>query len=703
MSPASPALKLAADLAFQPEPDAVERAQAAAAKAEARLRAAIDALPEGVVFLDEEGRYILWNQRYAEIYHESADLFAPGRKLEDTLRIGVARGAYPDAVGREEAWLAERLAQMKSPHARLEQRLADGRWILIEERKTQDGGHIGIRVDITEMKARETFLQLLFDDNPVPMFLYEPRTWRVIAANRAAIAHYGYSAFQMDGMSVLQIYDLDEQEALRRARDSENDPRLPEGVWRQRKASGAPVEAAIFCRELDHGGRPTMLLACVDVTERRRAEARVAHMARHDALTNLPNRMLYRERVEEQFARLKEGGQRVTDKGFSILLIDLDHFKQVNDTLGHSVGDRLLQEVAIRLQACLPPGDMVARLGGDEFVIVHTDPDRASIIALAEKLRHDVDRPYDLDNHHVSIGLSVGVAMAPEDGADPDTLLKNADLALYSAKAEGRGVFRFFEAEMDAQLQARRRLEAELRTAIAEGQLCVHYQPLYDLKQARICGVEALVRWNHPTRGLVAPGEFIPLAEEIGLIGPIGQYVLNQACRDAVAWPDHIKVAVNLSPVQFRGGGLKSIVTQALARSGLDPARLELEITEALLMEKDETVVATLNALRGLGVGISMDDFGTGYSSLNYLRSFPFTKIKIDQSFVKDLGSSADSQAIVRAVVGLGASLGMRVTAEGVETAEILDRLVAEGCTEAQGYHFGAPQSFEAFSEMLKG
>jgi diguanylate cyclase (GGDEF)-like protein/PAS domain S-box-containing protein len=695
MFASAPALQ-PAPLDLRPEPDAVERALAAAAKAEARLRAAIDALPEGVVFLDEEGRYILWNQRYAEIYHESADLFAPGRKLEDTLRIGVARGAYPDAVGREEAWLAERLAQMKNPTGRLEQRLADGRWILIEERRTDDGGHIGVRVDITEMKARETFLQLLFDDNPVPMFLYEPRTWRVVAANRAAVAHYGYSPFQMQGMSVLQIYDAEEQEALRRARADENDARLPEGVWRQRKANGAAIEASVFCRELDHGGEPTMLLAAVDVTERRRAEARVAHMARHDALTNLPNRMLYRERVEEQFARLKETG-----RGFSILLMDLDHFKQVNDTLGHSIGDRLLQEVACRLQACLPPGDMVARLGGDEFVIVHADPDRPSIIALAEKLRQDVDRPYDLDSHRVAIGLTVGIAMAPEDGVDPDQLLKNADLALYSAKAEGRGVFRFFEAEMDAQLQARRLLEGELRTAIAEGQLCVHYQPLYDLKQEIVCGVEALVRWNHPTRGLVSPGEFIPLAEEIGLIVPIGHYVLNQACRDAVLWPEHVKVAVNLSPLQFKGAALETVVMQALARSGLAPARLELEITEALLMEKDESVVATLNALRGIGVGISMDDFGTGYSSLNYLRSFPFTKIKIDQSFVKDLGSSADSQAIVRAVVGLGASLGMRVTAEGVESAEILERLLAEGCTEAQGFHFGAAEPCEALTALF--
>ncbi len=676
---------------------ALDLAERAALKAQTRLRAALDALPEGIVFLDEEGRYILWNKRYAEIYHRSADLFAPGAKLADTLRVGVQRGDYPEAVGREEAWLAERLNMMANPGPPHEQRLADGRWILIEERRTDDGGNIGIRVDITELKQREESFRLLFDANPVPMFLYEARSLSIVAANKAAVDHYGYSAFQLKDMSVLTLYDGEEHEALRRAM-GDRPAQLPDGMWRHRKRDGAQVEVTLFQRELEWGGKPAVLLAAVDVTERRRAEARVAHMARHDALTSLPNRTLHRERVEALLAASKSG-----EDSFALVLIDLDHFKTVNDTLGHSVGDRLLQEVAVRLQLCVGTADMVARLGGDEFAVIHAGADRDAVITLVERMAAEVNRPYVLDGHQVLVGASFGIAMAPSDGDDPDRLLKSADLALYKAKGEGRGMFRFFEETMDNELQARLKLETELRAAIAQGELSPHYQPLVNLESGRVCGFEALVRWNHPERGIVPPGEFIPLAEEIGLIGAIGKQVLNQACRDAASWPEDIKIAVNLSPVQFKTTNLTETVVQALANSGLSPHRLDLEITEALLMDKDGGTLATLNGLRSLGVGISMDDFGTGYSSLSYLRSFPFTKIKIDQSFVRDLATSADSQAIVRAILSLGSSLGMTVTAEGVERPEDLDYLRQEGCAEGQGYYFSAARTAEEVLEMVGG
>jgi diguanylate cyclase (GGDEF)-like protein/PAS domain S-box-containing protein len=641
------------------------------------LRAAIDALPEGIVFLDEDGRYILWNDRYAEIYKASADLFQPGARLEDTLRIGVARGEYPEAAGREDAWIAERLAKLRQPSGSHEQVLADGRWILIEEKRMPDGCTIGLRVDVTEIKKKEEGFRLLFEDNPIPMFLLEEGSRTILSVNNSARTNYGYTDAELIGRSIEMIYD----------EEPRADGARPNGQWRHRKADGAVIHAATFARSMQHDGRACVLLAAVDITERRRAEARLAYMARHDALTNLPNRTMFREKVEQVLA----SGRK---EPFAILLFDLDHFKAVNDTLGHSVGDRLLQEVGRRVLGCVGPQDMVARLGGDEFAVVHAGDDVAStVIPLVERIIAEVRRPYDLENHQVLIGASVGIALAPRDGEDPERLLKNADLALYAAKGEGRGLFLFFEPAMDEMLQARRKLEAELRAAMMNGDLAVHYQPLVDLNTGKPSGYEALLRWEHEERGMVPPTLFVPLAEDTGLIGAIGQMVLQRACADAAQWPGEAKVAVNLSPIQFKSCNVLETVVKALASSGLPAHRLELEITEALLLERDDNVVAALNGLRTLGVGLSLDDFGTGYSSLSYLRAFPFTKIKIDQSFVKDVHVNADSQAIVRAILSLGRNLGLAVTAEGIENGEDLAFLIAEGCCEGQGYLFSAARA----------
>jgi diguanylate cyclase (GGDEF)-like protein/PAS domain S-box-containing protein len=654
---------------------------AAATSAQEWLRSALNALPEGIVFLDEEGRYILWNERYADIYRRSADLFQPGAKLEDTLRIGVARGDYPDAYGREEDWLAERLAKLKQPGPAHEQLLADGRWILIEERKMDDGCTIGLRVDITEMKKKEETFRLLFENNPVPMFLYEADSRAIIAANTAACANYAYAEWEILGRSIDVIYD----------EDPRADGSRPDGQWRHRRADGGVLHTTTLSREMPRDGKRAILLAAVDITERRRAEARLAYMARHDALTNLPNRVMFREKVEEALARVEGRDQR-----FAILLFDLDHFKAVNDTLGHSIGDLLLQDVARRVLACCGEGDLVARLGGDEFAVIHTGPDVGStLVPLVEQIIGAVRKPYELEGHHVVIGASVGIAMAPRDGEDPERLLKNADLALYAAKGQGRGMFLFFEPAMDEMLQTRRRLEAELREAMINGELNVHYQPLVDLKTGAPSGYEALLRWIHPERGMISPTLFVPLAEDAGLIGSIGQMALHRACHDAASWPGSTKVAVNLSPIQFKSCNVLDTVVQALASSGLAPSRLELEITEALLLERDDGVIATLNGLRTLGVGISLDDFGTGYSSLSYLRAFPFTKIKIDQSFVKNVAVNGDNQAIVRAILSLGHNLGLNVTAEGIEDAADLAYLVAEGCQEGQGFLFAQAKPVE--------
>jgi diguanylate cyclase (GGDEF)-like protein len=431
--------------------------------------------------------------------------------------------------------------------------------------------------------------------------------------------------------------------------------------------------------------------------ERARAEAQISHMAHHDALTGLPNRLQFREETVKAL-RAARG-----DEKLAVLCLDLDHFKAVNDTLGHPVGDSLLQAVGERLKGCLRAGDIVARLGGDEFAIVQSSTDQpVAATALAERIIGAVEDVYEIDGHQVVVGVSVGIAISPDDGDDPDQLLKSADMALYRSKSDGRGIYRFFEPEMDAKMQARRAMELDLRKALVNNEFEVHYQPLVNLEQNIVCGFEALLRWHHPTKGTIPPNDFIPLAEEIGAIGAIGAWVLKQACREAKSWPPAIKVAVNLSPAQFKSRTLVLDVISALGDSGLAPQRLELEITETVMLQDTDATLETLHQLRELGVRISMDDFGTGYSSLSYLRKFPFDKIKIDQSFIRELSDSDESMAIIRAVTGLGLSFGMSTTAEGVETKEQLRRLRDEGCTEVQGYLLSPPKPAAEVAGMLR-
>ncbi len=430
-----------------------------------------------------------------------------------------------------------------------------------------------------------------------------------------------------------------------------------------------------------------------DISERRRAEARIAHMAHYDALTDLPNRVLLRERIGEACAS--------ESSNVAVLSLDLDRFKAVNDTLGHSIGDALLTVVAKRISGCVREGDAVARLGGDEFVVMQRDgADDAD--AMARRIIEHVGAPYEISGHNVVIGTSVGIAIAPKDGTTPDELLKNADLALYRAKTDGRATYRFFEPGMDAELQGRRLLELDLRKALGAGEFELHYQPVVDLASGAITGCEALLRWRHPARGMVPPATFIGIAEDIGLIVPIGEWVLRQACTQAARWPAAIKVAVNLSPLQLVSRDLLHTVVLALANSGLSATRLELEITESVFLQDNENTLAILNELRGLGVGIAMDDFGTGYSSLSYLRSFPFDKIKLDQSFVRDLSDRSDCMAIVNSIASLGRDLGMVTTAEGIETEKQLEVLRTAGFTEGQGYHFWRPMPAAALTQLLR-
>jgi diguanylate cyclase (GGDEF)-like protein len=420
-----------------------------------------------------------------------------------------------------------------------------------------------------------------------------------------------------------------------------------------------------------------------DVTERQRSEDRIAHMARHDALTDLPNRVLLLEQLNHEIKRVKRG------ECLAVLCLDLDQFKSVNDALGHHIGDELLKLVGERLRGCTRELDIVARMGGDEFAIIMTQMEQAAdAAALSKRIRDSVIKPYQIEGHQIVTDISIGISVAPMDAVESDELLRNADMALYDAKADGRGTFRFFEPEMNTRMKVRRELEMDLRKALASEQFELHYQPLVVLETNEVNAFEALLRWNHPTRGMISPADFIPIAEETGLIVPLGEWVLKTACDEAASWPEHIKVAVNLSPAQLNSRNLVSMVMSALNESGMAPRKLQLEITETVLLQNTFTTLATLHELRKVGVQIALDDFGTGYSSLSYLRSFPFDKIKIDRSFIQDLSNGAEPLAIVNAVAGLAKCLNMTSTAEGVETQQQMDVLQSIGCTEMQGYLF---------------
>ncbi len=434
-----------------------------------------------------------------------------------------------------------------------------------------------------------------------------------------------------------------------------------------------------------------------DVTEAKRAEDSMTRMASYDTLTGLPNRTLLNLRMTNLLERQNRDAGR-----FAVLSLDLDRFKNVNDTLGHEVGDRLLVEVARRIGAVLRARDIAARFGGDEFVILQANVSQPSdASALARRVIDSLGAPYDIEGHRILVGASVGVAMAPDHGETAEELLRNSDLALYRAKADGKGRHRFFAPSMNTIMQSRRLLEVDLREAIDAGKLEVYFQPLIDIYSGRISACEALVRWDHPVKGFVPPVDFIPLAEETGLVVALGEFVLRKACAEAASWTRDIRVAVNLSSVQFRAGDLVSLVDSVLAETGLAPERLELEITESILIEDRDDALVTLSALRERGVRIALDDFGTGYSSLAYLSSFPFDKIKIDQSFVRDVAVRKDSAAIIRAITSLADTLGMCTTAEGVENMEELNWLRSQGCGEAQGFLFSRPMPASDLKSLL--
>ena len=551
--------------------------------------------------------------------------------------------------------------------------------------------------DVTDLKRREQSFRLLFDSNPMPMWVFDVETRKFRNVNDAALSHYGYDRATFLSMELQDLWPRDEWEEHSRALVGVGDVYNSGRNWRHLKADGSEIEVLTFGRRVPFEGRDSFLVSAVDITERRRAEARIAYMAHHDGLTNLPNRVMFQERLRQDLERNHPAGKSV-----AVLCIDLDLFKNVNDSLGHPIGDKLLIEVAQRLAENVRGGNLVARLGGDEFaMILGTGVSPNEVSVQAARIIEIISAPYRIDDLEVVIGASIGIAISPGDGEIAEELLRNADMALYRAKSEGGGVHHFFEKEMDQLAQRRRDMEIDLRHALANGEFELHYQPLVDLAEDRIVSFEALLRWKHPQKGMISPADFIPLAEDIGLIVPLGEWVLREACKQAVAWPSEVRVAVNLSAAQFRSRNLSQAVFTALAQSGLSPLRLELEITESIFLADSEANLAILHQLREFGVRISMDDFGTGYSSLSYLRSFPFDKIKIDRSFVRDLAERPDSVAIVRAISGLGRSLNISTTAEGVETLDQLDWLRSEGCTEVQGFLFSPARPASEIAALL--
>ncbi|HWM48914.1 MAG TPA: EAL domain-containing protein [Xanthobacteraceae bacterium] len=671
-----------------------------------QLDTALDHMFQGLCMFDASARLVVRNRRYLEMYRLSSERLVPGCTLLEVLYQRQAAGTF---LGDPEAYAQELPGDIKQGRiATYLVETADGRLIQVINQPMRNGGWVSTHEDVTERRRAEQerdrdrrLLDLVVENVPTAIFLRDAQEKRYALVNRAAESIWEIPREEILGRTAAEIFP---QQYARTIADRDDELLVSTSglFYDEHEITTFAGNTRVVTSRLHLVQGPDetqqyVLGVIEDVTERRRADERIAYMARHSGLTDLPNRVLFRERLEHALK------WRRRDEYVAVICLGLDHFKTVNDTLGHPVGDKVLKAVAGRLRGCVTETDGLAHLGGDEFAIILAGlAGPAEVTQFVKRVGEWVRSPYDLDDQHIVLTASFGIAVAADDGADPDQLLKDAGLALHRAKSDGRDAYRFFEAEMDASMKARRVLELDMRKAIANNELELHYQPLVDARRNRIIGCEALVRWRHPQRGMIPPANFIPIAEETGLIDALGTWALRQACADAASWPDGISVAVNLSPVQFRKPNLALTVTDALASSGLSPQRLELEVTESVLMQNNEATLATLHQLRDLGVRIAMDDFGTGYSSLSYLRSFPFNKIKIDQSFIADLSEKDEAVVIVQAITDLARNLDMKTTAEGVETERQRDLARAAGCTEMQGYLFSRPLPLNELWPLLE-
>ncbi|AZO42502.1 EAL domain-containing protein [Mesorhizobium sp. M7D.F.Ca.US.005.01.1.1] len=669
-----------------------------------RFSAAVENMSHGLCMFDAEERMIICNGNYINIFCLDAKVIRPGIRFLDILRHSVDIGVASQSADELYAIRKPYIDQAKP--STYEEMLSDGRIINISHRPLALGGWVSIYEDITEQRRAQQDLK------------EQHRRFDAALANMSQ----GLLMYDADGKMIvrngrfLELYNATAADFPLGTTHRDALERLLElGIYTKIDVDSevAKTEACLVAKKMHSAyrhltdGRTVLVTrqpmsgggwvaTFDDVTERRRTEERMTHLAHHDMLTGLPNRSMFRERLDLAL-------EDTAATPLAIFSLDLDRFKVVNDTWGHPAGDWLLKGVAERLQRCLRgETDVVARFGGDEFVIIQFNfKGIADAEKLAKRIIEAIAKPFRDKSRDIHVGISLGIAVFPDDGGDADTLLKNADTALYRAKSEGRNLYRFFEPGMDAMVQARRALEIDLETALPRQEFDLDFQPIMNIASGEIVGAEALMRWHSPTRGTVAPDNFIPVAEETGMIVPLGEWALRKACTAAASWPAGLRIAVNVSAVQLKSGSFARNVISALAFSGVPAGRLELEITETVLMDESEAVLRTLRQLRGLGIRIALDDFGTGYSSLGYLRRFPVDKIKIDRSFIHDLGNR-DTAAIVRTVIGLGAELGITVTAEGVETEAQLDILRGNGCTEAQGYLIGVPSNAADIQRLLK-
>ena len=648
-------------------------------------------MTQGLVLYDASARIILCNRRYIDMYGLSTDIVKPGCHFRDLIQHRQDTGSYDGDVDEFCSAIMRNVAQGKVTHMTME---SGGRSYLIVNKPLAQGGWVATIEDTTERQNLQqerdrnyAFLRQIIDHIPTQITVKDLRDGRYVLANRVAETQFGLPCEEIVGRTAFDLFPKKVADNL--AADDQRALASPDGLFLDVSPSQIQGQRFITSKRIgipDQTGVNRYLINVVDdVTERRRADQRIAHLAHYDALTDLPNRVLFREQIERELQRTSEGEQ------FALLYIDIDEFKGINDSLGHHIGDELLKAVAGRIRSCLGESDLIARLGGDEFAVIQTGVRNVrDVVEFVTRIHESIRQPYQCLGHQLSTDASIGIALAPRDGTELDQLIKNADLAMYGAKAGGRRTHRFFEPAMDALAKARLAMEQDLRQALVDGGFEIHYQPLVDLRRDEVTGCEALLRWRHPERGMISPAEFIPVAEDTGLIVELGEWVLKTACAEAATWPDHIRVAVNVSPVQLKCPTLALKIASALANSGLRASRLEIEITEAVLIRDDETALAILHQLRDIGVRIALDDFGTGYSSLSYLKRFPFDKIKIDSCFISDIAEIDGSSAIVQAVVNIAASRNMTTTAEGVETLEQKELLRALGCTEMQGYLFSA-------------
>ncbi len=669
-----------------------------------RLDGALNNMNQGLCMFDCEYRLVVWNQRYVDMYGLDEKRIRIGCSLRDLLEARIAAGTFAQNAARYDYELREAIKRGDS--FTLTTELPDGRIIAVVNQPSPDGGWVATHEEITEQKLAErvldrtrAFLDTVIENVPSPILVKAAPDLEYVYVNRAAESYLGFGRDVMLGKTVHDVVppesaaliDADDRKVLSSGEAIFTDEHT---VVTPGNGTRITTETRLAVAAVD--GQPQYVIVVVnDLTERKRTEQRIAHLAHHDPLTDLPNRVAFNECIA---ATLDLAA--VESESFAVLAFDIDRFKAINDVFGHQVGDALLREIAQRLAAACE-GAFLARTGGDEFVAISSSgPQPAIGAALAARLQEAVLPEIEVDGRALKIGLTIGVALYPQDGADAATLVANANAALYRAKAEARGAVRFFDRAMDEQLRDQRALQQDLISAITRDELTLHYQP-----QARIdgtiIGFEALARWQHPRHGMVPPSTFIPLAEESGIIVALGEWALRAACREAARWPTPLTVAINLSPVQFRTTDLPKLVHEVLLETGLAPQRLELEITEGVLIGDFTRAVAILRRLKGLGVRIAMDDFGTGYSSLSYLQSFPFDKIKIDRAFIANATDSEQSATIVRAVIALGRGLDLPVMAEGVETEEQLRFLAEENCDEVQGYYIGRPKPIAEYAEMV--